>query len=62
VARALIQQQGMGEQQAIATAINAIKRWSKGRLGWGKYKITPEVVRASKDALAQWEKLKESHH
>ena len=62
VARALIQQQGMSEQRAIATAINAIKRWAKGNLGWGRHKITPEVIRASKDALAQWEKLKESHH
>jgi hypothetical protein len=62
VARALMQQQGMDEQQAIATAINAIKRWAKGKLGWGKYKITPEVIAASRDALRQWKRLKESHH
>lgn len=55
-------QQGMDEQQAIATAINAIKRWAKGRLGWGRHKITPAVIRASRKALAEWEKLKESHH
>jgi hypothetical protein len=62
VAAALIRDQGMGEQQAIATAINAIKRWAKGDLRWGKRKITPEVIRASRRALAEWEKLKESHH
>ena len=36
VAGALMDQQGMHEQQAIATAINAIKRWAKGKLGWGR--------------------------
>lgn len=62
VARALMQQQGMDEQQAIATAINAIKRWSKGKLGWGRHKITPEVIAASKRALKEWNDLKASHH
>lgn len=54
--------QGMGESQAIATAINAVKRWAKGDLRWGKRKITPEVIAASRRALREWEKLKESHH
>ena len=62
VAGALMDQQGMGEQEAIATAINAIKRWARGDLHWGKHKITPEVIQASQRALAEWEKLKESHH
>ena len=44
VAGALMDQQGMGESQAIATAINAIKRWAAGDLHWGHYKITPEVI------------------
>lgn len=61
IAAALIRD-GMGESQAIATAINAVKRWAEGDLRWGKKKITPEVIRASRRALAEWEKLKESHH
>jgi len=52
----------MSEQRAIATAINAIKRWARGDLGWGRHKITPEVIAASKRALKQWEDLKRSHH
>lgn len=62
VAAALIRDQGMSESQAIATAINAIKRWAKGRLGWGRRKITPEVIAASRRALAEWEHLKATHH
>lgn len=62
VAAALIRDQGMSESQAIATAINAIKRWAKGNLGWGKHKITPEVVAAARRALKEWEDLKRSHH
>lgn len=62
VAGALIDQQGMDEQQAIATAINAIKRWAKGKLGWGRHKITPEVIEASRRALAEWDELKRTHH
>lgn len=62
IAAALMRDQGMGESQAIATAINAVKRWAKGDLRWGKKKITPEVIAASRRALAEWEKLKASHH
>ena len=62
VAGALMDQQGMDEQQAIATAINAIKRWAKGKLGWGRHRITPEVIAASRAALAEWNELKRSHH
>lgn len=62
IARALMRDQGMGESQAIATAVNAVKRWAKGNLGWGKHKITPEVVRAARRALKEWEDLKASHH
>ena len=61
VAAALMRDQGMGESEAIATAINAIKRWARGDLGWGKHKITPEVVAASQRALAEWEQLRASH-
>jgi len=48
---------GTGESQAIAIAINAVKRWAKG-----KGKVHPGVIAASQAALAEWEKLKESHH
>jgi hypothetical protein len=61
IAHALIRN-GMGESQAIATAINAVKRWAEGDLKWGRRKITPEVIAASRRALVEWEKLKESHH
>lgn len=62
IAHALMRDQQMDEQQAIATAINAVKRWARGDLRWGKKKITREVVEASRRAVAEWEKLKESHH
>jgi hypothetical protein len=62
VAAALMRDQGMGESQAIATAINAIKRWAKGDLHWGRGKVTPVVIEASRRALAEWDELKESHH
>ncbi len=56
IAHALIRN-GMDESQAIATAINAAKRWASG-----KGNVHPEVVEASRAALAEWEKLKASHH
>jgi hypothetical protein len=63
VAYALMHEQGMGEQQAIATAINAIKRWARGDLHWGVHrKVTPEVIAASRRALAEWDDLKATHH
>ena len=62
VAGALMDQRGMSESEAIATAVNALKRWAKGNLGWGKHKITREVIEASREALRQWEALRASHH
>lgn len=62
IAHALMRDQGMGESQAIATAINAVKRWAKGDLRWGRRKITPEVIEASRRALKEWDDLKASHH
>lgn len=53
---------GHPEQQAIAFAVNAVKRWARGELGWGKAKITPEVQAAAQKTLEEWNKLKESHH
>jgi 8-oxo-dGTP pyrophosphatase MutT (NUDIX family) len=62
IAHALMRDQGMDESRAIATAINAVKRWAAGDLHWGKGKVTPEVQAASRRALAEWEHLKETHH
>jgi len=61
IAHALIRG-GMDEQQAIATAINAVKRWARGDLHWGHGKVTPEVQAASQRAVAEWEQLRSSHH
>jgi hypothetical protein len=61
IAHALMRDQGMGESQAIATAINAAKRWANGDLHWGRGKVHPEVQHASQRALDEWEKLKEGH-
>ena len=60
-ARALMRD-GMGEQQAIATAVNAVKEWAEGRAFGGKVKVTPEVQAAARAADAEWEDLKASHH
>lgn len=51
---------GMEESQAIATAINAVRRWAAGKLGEGHGHVHPEVQAASQRALAEWERLKES--
>lgn len=56
IAHALMRS-GMSESAAIATAINATRRWASG-----KGKVHPEVVAASRAALAEWEKLKAAHH
>lgn len=61
-ARALMRDQSMGEQQAIATAINAIRAWAAGHAFGGKVKTTPEVQQAARRALGEWERLKASHH
>ena len=57
IADALMRDQGMDESAAIATAINAVRRWARGRGD-----VTPEVRAASQRAVAEWEKLKETHH
>jgi hypothetical protein len=56
IAHALIRT-GMGESQAIATAINATRRWAEG----GGH-VHPEVRAAAQRAVAEWERLKRSHH
>lgn len=62
IAQALMRDQGMDESRAIATAINAVKRWARGDLGERRGHVHPEVISASRRALEEWEKLKESHH
>ena len=62
IAAALQRDHGMSESQAIATAINAVKRWAQGNLHWGHGKVTPEVQAASQRALDEWSRLKETHH
>jgi hypothetical protein len=61
IAHALMRNQGMEESRAIATAINAVKRWAKGDLHWGHGKVHPEVVGASQRAVEEWERLRTSH-
>jgi hypothetical protein len=60
IAHALIRA-GHSEKEAIAFAVNAVKRWSQGRLGWGNRKVTPEVMAAAQKTLAEWEALRASH-
>ena len=57
IADALMRDQGMDESRAIATAINAVRRWAAGHGD-----VTPEVRAASQRAVAEWEHLKETHH
>lgn len=61
-ARALMRDQGMGESQAIATAINAIKEWARGRAFGGRVKVTEEVRQAAQAAIDEWEALRATHH
>ena len=50
--------------QAIATAINAVKRWARGDLHWGHGKRHARGAEAaSQRALtSEWEALRASHH
>lgn len=57
IADALMRDHGMGESQAIATAINAVKRWAEGGGD-----VHPEVRAASQRAVAEWGRLRASHH
>jgi hypothetical protein len=59
--RNALMRNGHGEQESHALAVAAVKRWAKGDLKWGKHKITPEVIAASKKALAEWEELRRHH-
>lgn len=61
IAAALMRDQHLDESTAIAYAINAIKRWARGDLHWGKGHVSPEVRAASQRALAEWNELKRSH-
>jgi hypothetical protein len=60
-ARALMRDHGMDEQQAIATAVNAVKDWARGRAFGGHVKVTPEVQAAAQRAIAEWQHLRATH-
>jgi hypothetical protein len=62
IAHALMRDQGLDRATAIAYAVNAVKRWAAGRLGWGKAKITREVQAAAQRTLDEWEELRATHH
>lgn len=53
IAKHLHYDQGMTISQAIATAINTVKRWAKGGGD-----VKPDTVAKAQAALAQWEKMK----
>lgn len=57
-----MRERGMGEQQAIATAVNGIKEWARGRAWGGKVKVTPQVQQAAQRTIAEWERLRAAHH
>jgi hypothetical protein len=59
--RNALMRDGMDEREAHAMAVAAVTRWAKGDLKWGRRKITPEVVAASRRALAEWEALRADH-
>ena len=62
IAHALIRS-GHEEGEAISMAVGAVRRWSQGYGAWGKkQKVTPVVQAAAQRALAEWEKLKATHH
>lgn len=61
VAHAL-ERDGHSESSAIALAIAAVRAWSQGHAFGGRVKVTAEVRAAASAALAEWERLKESHH
>ncbi len=52
---------GMDEREAHAMAVAAVERWARGDLRWGRRHITPEVIAASRRAVAEWEQLRASH-
>ena len=52
---------GMDESQAIATAINSVRRWARGDLGERHGHVHPEVRAAAARAVQEWEDLKASH-
>lgn len=61
VAHAL-EREGRGESEAIALAIASVKAWAAGHAFGGKVRVTPEVQAAAQRAVAEWSRLKASHH
>jgi hypothetical protein len=61
-ARAMMRDHGMGESEAIATAVNALRSWARGVAFGGKIKVSAEVQEAAQRALAEWDALRAAHH
>jgi SPP1 gp7 family putative phage head morphogenesis protein len=61
VAHAL-ERAGHPESESVALAIAAIKEWAAGHAFGGRVKVTPTVQAAARAALAEWSRLKETHH
>jgi phage head maturation protease len=57
IAKDLMQERGMPESEAIATAIAQCKRWAAGGPG-----VKPETRAKAAAAVAEWERLKASAH
>ena len=57
IAVALIRDQGMTRERAIATAVSRVKKWAAGGDG-----VSAEVQAKAAKALAEWEKMKASTH
>lgn len=55
--RNALMRNGHDEQSAHALAVGAVKRWASG-----KGKVHPEVRQAAAAALAEWNRLKATHH
>jgi 8-oxo-dGTP pyrophosphatase MutT (NUDIX family) len=62
VARAIARDGGGDPEDKIPEAIEAVREWSNGTAFGGKVKVTPEVQQAARRALAEWDRLKASHH
>lgn len=61
-AAALMRDHGVGESEAIATAVNAMRMWARGYAFGGKIKVSPEVAEAAQRAVNEWEALRAAHH
>jgi 8-oxo-dGTP pyrophosphatase MutT (NUDIX family) len=59
---AIARDKGGSAEDAIPEAIEAVREWSHGTAFGGKVHVTAEVRQAAQRAMAEWERLKASHH